>query len=46
MLHLANGGDNGLYRWWFDNITAQGVEFDVIGASYLGYYHGSLGDLQ
>jgi arabinogalactan endo-1,4-beta-galactosidase len=46
MLHLANGGDNGLYRWWFDNITAQGVQFDVIGASYYGFWHGSLGDLQ
>ena len=46
MLHLANGGDNGLYRWWFDNITSRGVPFDVIGASYYGYWHGSLGDLQ
>jgi arabinogalactan endo-1,4-beta-galactosidase len=46
MLHLANGGDNGLYRWWLDNITAQGAQFDVIGASYYGYWHGSLGDLQ
>lgn len=46
VLHLANGGDNGLYRWWFDNITAQGVNFDVIGFSYYGYWHGSLADLQ
>jgi arabinogalactan endo-1,4-beta-galactosidase len=46
MLHLANGGDNGLYRWWFDNITARNVDFDVIGASYYGFWHGSLGDLQ
>ncbi len=46
MLHLANGGDNGLYRWWFDNITARGVPFDVIGASFYSYWHGSLGDLQ
>ncbi len=46
MLHLANGGDNGLYRWWFDNITSRGVPFDVIGLSYYGYWHGSLGDLQ
>ena len=46
MLHLANGGDNGLYRWWFDNITSRGVQFDVIGASYYGYWHGSLGALQ
>ena len=46
MLHLANGGDNGLYRWWFDNITQRGVQFDVIGASYYSYWHGSLGALQ
>lgn len=46
VLHLANGGDNGLYRWWFDNITSRGVPFDVIGLSYYGYWHGSLGDLQ
>jgi arabinogalactan endo-1,4-beta-galactosidase len=46
MLHLANGGDNGGSRWWFDNITALGVPFDVIGLSYYGYWHGSLGDLQ
>lgn len=46
VLHLADGGDNGLYRWWFDNIVAQGVDFDVIAASYYGYWHGSLGDLQ
>jgi arabinogalactan endo-1,4-beta-galactosidase len=46
MLHLANGGDNGLYRWWFDNITEQGVPFDIIGASFYPYWHGSLGDLQ
>jgi arabinogalactan endo-1,4-beta-galactosidase len=45
-IHLANGGDNGLYRWWFDNITQRGVSFDVIAASYYGYWHGSLGDLQ
>jgi len=46
MLHLANGGDNGLYRWWFDNITARHVPFDVIGASYYPYWHGSLAGLQ
>jgi len=45
-LHLSSGGNNGLYRWWFDNITSRGVQFDVIAASYYGYWHGSLGDLQ
>jgi arabinogalactan endo-1,4-beta-galactosidase len=46
MLHLANGGDNGLYRWWFDNITSRGVQFDVIGVSFYSFWHGSLADLQ
>jgi arabinogalactan endo-1,4-beta-galactosidase len=46
VLHLAEGGNNGAFRWWFDNITAQGVDFDIIAASYYGYWHGSLGDLQ
>jgi arabinogalactan endo-1,4-beta-galactosidase len=45
MLHLDRGGDNGLYRWWFDGVIAQGVEFDFIGLSFYGYWHGELADL-
>jgi arabinogalactan endo-1,4-beta-galactosidase len=46
MLHLAEGGDNGTFRWWFDNVTTRGVPFDVIGASYYGYWHGTFAELQ
>lgn len=46
MLHLAEGGSNGTFRWWFDNITSRNVPFDVIGASYYGYWHGTLAALQ
>lgn len=46
MLHIAEGGDNDLARWWFDNITRREVPFDVIGISYYPYWHGSLGQLQ
>jgi arabinogalactan endo-1,4-beta-galactosidase len=46
MLHIAEGGDNELARWWFDNITRREVPFDVIGISYYPYWHGSLGELQ
>ena len=46
MLHLAEGGDNGTFRWWFDNVTTRGVPFDVIGASFYGYWHGTLAELQ
>jgi arabinogalactan endo-1,4-beta-galactosidase len=46
MLHLANGGDNGLYRSFFDQAVSHGVPFDVIGASYYPYWHGPLSGLQ
>ena len=46
MLHIAEGGDNELARWWFGNITRREVPFDVIGISYYPYWHGSLGELQ
>jgi arabinogalactan endo-1,4-beta-galactosidase len=46
MLHIDRGGDNDLYRWWFDNILEQGVPFDLIGASYYPYWQGTFADLQ
>ncbi|MCD0442935.1 arabinogalactan endo-1,4-beta-galactosidase [Glycomyces sp. A-F 0318] len=45
MLHLAEGGDNGAFRWFFDNAVANGVPFDAIGASYYPYWHGELSAL-
>jgi arabinogalactan endo-1,4-beta-galactosidase len=45
MLHLDQGGDNELYRWWFDQAIAEGVEFDIIGLSFYGYWHGELTNL-
>ena len=46
MLHIAEGGDNEMARWWFDNITRREVPFDVIGISYYPFWHGSLAALQ
>ncbi len=45
MLHLDRGGDNAACRWWFDGVLAEGVEFDLIGLSFYGYWHGDLADL-
>ena len=47
LLHLTNI-NNGVdsLTWWFDEVTARGVPFDLIGLSYYGYWHGSLADLQ
>ena len=46
MLHIAEGGDNDLARWWFGNIVRREIPFDVIGISYYPYWHGSLAELQ
>jgi arabinogalactan endo-1,4-beta-galactosidase len=46
MLHIAEGGDNDLARWWFDNITRREVPYDVIGISYYPFWHGSMAQLQ
>ena len=46
MLHIAEGGDNDMARWWFDNITRREVPFDLIGVSYYPFWHGSLAQLQ
>ncbi len=46
MLHIAEGGDNELAKWWFGNITGRDVPFDVIGISYYPFWHGSLAELQ
>jgi arabinogalactan endo-1,4-beta-galactosidase len=45
-LHLAEGGDNSLFRWWFDQAVTHRVDFDVIGLSFYPYWHGSVADLR
>jgi arabinogalactan endo-1,4-beta-galactosidase len=46
MLHIAEGGDNDMARWWFGAMTQREVPFDVIGISYYPFWHGSLAELQ
>jgi arabinogalactan endo-1,4-beta-galactosidase len=46
MLHIAEGGDNDMARWWFGNMTRREVPFDVIGISYYAFWHGTLAQLQ
>lgn len=45
-VHLADGGDNTLYRRVFDLFTKRGVDYDVIGLSFYPYYHGPVDDLR
>lgn len=46
MIHLADGGNNELYRRNFDQLKARNVDYDVIGFSYYPYWHGPLEQLQ
>ena len=42
MIHLDNGGNNALYREWFDHYMERGEDFEVIGLSYYPFWHGTL----
>lgn len=47
MVHLDNGGNNDLYRRWFDQYFANGGEdFEYIGLSYYPFWHGNLAALE
>lgn len=46
MIHLDNGGNNALYREWFDNFVKRGEDFDIIGLSYYPFWHGTLAMLE
>ena len=47
MLHLDNGGDNALFRRWFDGyFAAGGADFDMIGLSYYAFWHGKMSALR
>lgn len=45
-IHLSDGGNNSLYRWFFEEITRRKVDFDIIGVSYYPYWHGTLDELK
>lgn len=47
MLHLDNGGNNELYRKWFDQyFESGGKDFEYLGLSYYPFWHGSLDQLR
>jgi arabinogalactan endo-1,4-beta-galactosidase len=46
VVHLDHGGNKELHRWFFNNLMAQGVEFDVTGVSFIPWWHGKLLELK
>jgi arabinogalactan endo-1,4-beta-galactosidase len=45
MIHIDRGADAAGSTWFFDNLIAQGIDFDVIGLSYYPWWHGTLEDV-
>lgn len=41
IVHIDRGGDWGATQWFFDNLIARQVPFDIIGESYYPWWHGS-----
>src|SRR5208283_5460119 len=42
IVHIASGGNWAGTEWFFDNLEAEGVSFDIIGESYYPFFQGSL----
>jgi arabinogalactan endo-1,4-beta-galactosidase len=42
IIHIDCGGDWAVTKWYFDHLTAAGVDYDVVGQSYYPNWHGTL----
>ncbi len=42
IVHIDRGADWATTEWFFDNLNAQGVPYDIIGESYYSFFHGPL----
>lgn len=45
IVHISTGGNWNTTKWFFDNLAAQGVPFDIIGLSYYPFWDGTLANL-
>ncbi|MFA5235580.1 MAG: glycosyl hydrolase 53 family protein [Bacilli bacterium] len=46
IIHLADGGKWPIFDSFFTNMESRGVEYDVIGASFYPFYHGTMASLK
>ncbi len=46
ILHVDFGGDNGLFREWFDSARKHQIDYDIIGVSYYPFWHNNLKHLE
>jgi arabinogalactan endo-1,4-beta-galactosidase len=46
VIHIDRGGDISGSIWFFDNLIAEGVDFDLIAQSFYPWWHGTLDQLE
>jgi arabinogalactan endo-1,4-beta-galactosidase len=46
MIHIDKGGDKEFSCYFFDNILARGVDFEIVGQSYYSEWHGTMDNLK
>lgn len=46
MIHIDRGGDWKGTKWFFDNLNALGVPYDIIGESYYPFFQGPMSQLK
>jgi arabinogalactan endo-1,4-beta-galactosidase len=46
MIHIDQGGNMRLTKYFFDKLISYGIKFDYIGQSFYPWWHGSLFDLR
>lgn len=46
VIHVDNGADNALCRWFFDHLDDAGLDYEVIGVSFYPWWHGTLSALR
>ncbi|MBS1705696.1 MAG: glycosyl hydrolase 53 family protein [Armatimonadetes bacterium] len=46
MIHIDQGGNNSVSRYWFENYFKRGGEADILGLSYYPFWHGTLDELR
>jgi len=46
MIHIERSGDYDAATWYFDNLIAHHVPFDIIGLSYYPKWHGSVAKMR
>jgi arabinogalactan endo-1,4-beta-galactosidase len=42
MIHIDQGGNKNITKYFFDKLNSYGIQYDVIGQSYYPWWHGSL----